>query len=942
MRPSVWILILLWSWSAQFSQAQNASAESPAIPSGDTKLPVDPNVRTGTLPNGMRYFVRANKEPENRAELRLAVNVGSMMEDDDQQGLAHFTEHMAFNGTTHFKKSELVDYLESIGTKFGAHLNAYTSFDETVYMLQVPTDDKEIMNKAFLVLEDWAHGVSFDNDEIDKERGVVIEEWRLGRGPEMRMLYRYLPVIFAGSRYAERIPIGKKEILESFDYATIKRFYKDWYRPELMAVVAVGDFDPDQVEAQIKQRFGAIPASKGGRPREVYNIPGNKEPLVAVEQDKEAPMTMVQILHKHGPREIKTVDQYRELIVENLITSMVNGRLEEIQKKGNSPFMFSTTFYGSMVRASNSFMGMAVVNNEKAKEGLDILLSEVERARRHGFIPSELERAKQKALKEMEKAYKEAGKTESNRLAMEYVSNYLEQEPIPGIEMEYQLYQHFLPQITVEEVNKVIAGWVNDENQAIVITGPEKEGIDFPSKQDVLAMAKSVSNKELEPYKEFVDERPLISQEPKPGTITENKKVADLGITEWKLSNGVKVVFKPTDFKEDQIRMNAFSVGGTSRVGDGDFYSADMAAQIIAESGVGPFDKSTLDKKLAGKIAAVRPYLDDYYEGFWGECVTSDLETMLQLVYLYFTKPRKDQEAFDAVMGQISGFAEMSNSPDNAFRDTVQVVMNQNHLRRQPLNMTWLNQVDLGKAYFAYLDRFSDASDFTFVFVGNIDPSVAKPLVEKYLGGLPGMNRKENWKDRGIRPPAGRVEKEFKKGIEPKSMVSLRFNGTLAADAPEEEYKLKATMKVLSIMLRESMREEKGGVYGVRSDVEVTRIPEKAYTVKIDFGCAPENVNDLIATALKDIETLKLEGASDKNLLKTKETHRRERETDLRDNEWWIRTLEKSYMYEGKAPENMGKYLELVDKLTAKDIQETAKKYFSNEKYVQVVMNPEK
>lgn len=935
-----WVVALLMT--AMPLTAQNGSAESPAKISPDSKLPIDPHVRTGTLPNGMRYFIRANKEPENRAELRLAVNVGSLMEDDDQQGLAHFTEHMAFNGSTHFKKSELVDYLESIGTKFGAHLNAYTSFDETVYMLQVPTDDKEIMNKAFLVLEDWAHGVAFENEEIDKERGVVIEEWRLGRGPEMRMMYRYLPIIFAGSRYADRLPIGKKEILESFDYGTIKRFYNDWYRPELMAVVAVGDFDPDQVEAEIKQRFGAIPSSKGGRPREIYTIPGNNEPMVAVERDKEAPMTMVQFMHKHGTREIKTAGEYRELIMENLITTMINNRLEEIQKKGNSPFMFSQTFYGGMVRASNSFMGIAIVNNEKARQGMESLVTEVERARRFGFIPSEFERAKQKVLKEMEKAYKEAGKTESNMLAMEYVSSYLEQEPIPGVEMEYQLYQQFLPEITIEEVNKELASWVQNQNQAYVITGPEKEGLDFPTKEEVLQMVKTVQNKELEPYEEKVDNSPLISKDPTPGTIKEEKKIADIGVTEWKLSNGVRVVLKPTDFKDDEVKMQAFSLGGSSRVGDSDYPSTAMASNIFAESGLGTFDKATLDKKLADKIAEVRPYISDYYEGFWGESSKNDFETMLQLVYLYFTKPRKDQDAFESVMGQMKGFAAMSNSPDNAFRDSVMVTMYQNHPRRQPLTEQYLEKVDLGKAYFAYLDRFSDASDFTFVFVGNVDPETAKPLVEKYLGGLPGMARKENWKDRGINPPAATVKKEFKKGIEPKSLVSLRFTGNLPAESPEEAYKLKATMKVLSIMLRESMREEKGGVYGVRSDVDLAFVPTSNYTIRIDFGCAPENVADLIATAMKDIETLKAEGASEKNLQKTKETHRRERETDLRDNQWWLETLQKSYQNKGTAPMEMDKYLPMVDKLTAKDIQETAKKYFDPNHYIEVVMNPEK
>lgn len=933
MQKTIFLSLIVWLMTGTALLAQGPPEKGELIPR-------DPTVLTGVLPNGLKYYIKQNKEPENRAELRLAVNAGSVLEDPDQLGLAHFCEHMAFNGSKHFKKSELVDYLESVGVKFGPHLNAYTSFDETVYMIQVATDDEAILNKGLLVLEDWAWGLTFDHEEIDKERGVVVEEWRLRSGAQSRMMEQYMPVLTNGSHYADRLPIGDPEIIKNFNYDVVKRFYDKWYRPDLMSVVAVGDFDPKVMEQKIKDQFSKVPEKDNKGERPMYEIKDHDDTKVSVAQDKEAQFTVLQVYHKHENRTYKTVADYRDMLIGNLVEGMVNDRLDEIKSKG-APILFSGVGDGPMfgTRAKSAFSLFALLEPSGVQEGMQQVLTEVERARRHGFIKSELERQKVKMLENMERAYKERDKTESRNFAGEYVQHYLNEIPFPGAEWELNSQKEMLPGIKLDEVNSRLNQWLTEKNSVVVLTGPEKDGMEFPSESEIKTKLENLRKADIEPYKEFVDDRPLMDGTPEPGKVTEASEITELDIHDWKLSNGVRVILKPTTFKDDEIQMTAFSWGGNSRASDSDYPSAREAAQIIGQSGIGKFKEDVLDKKMAGKTVFVNPFIWDHQEGFNGYCAPKDFETMLQMVHLHFVAPRQDQDGFTAHKNNLKTFAAMSNSPEGHFRDSLTVFMNQDHPRRQPLKTSEIDKMSLMTAYMHYLDRFMDASDFTFVFVGNFKPEEVKPLVAQYLGSLPGNSRKESWKDRGIRPPEGVVEKSFKQGEAEKSMVNLAFTGKMTYDA-DNVYNLKSMVQVLRIMLRESMREEKGGVYGVRASARPMRIPEEMFRIDISFTCAPDRVDELIETAMNDIATLKAEGASDKNLQKVKEIQRRERETDLQDNRWWVRTLKKYYEYEEGDPRKIQEYNKHIDGLSTGAVKKAAETFLSMENYAKLVMDP--
>lgn len=904
------------------------------------KIPVDPEVRMGTLPNGLKYYVRKNAEPENRAELRLAVNAGSILENEDQQGLAHFCEHMAFNGTENFKKSELVDYLESIGTKFGAHLNAYTSFDETVYMLQIPTDDKDIIDKGFLVLQDWASGVSFEDEEIDKERGVVIEEWRLGQGAQMRMLEKVLPVIFGGSLYAERMPIGKKDILETFKPEVLKKFYSDWYRPDLMAIVAVGDFeDIDAVEARIKKDFGGLENKKGPE-RTVVEIEDYEGMKVAVAKDKEAPMTSIMLQYFHDPDKAESVEDFRNYIVRNLVQEMLNSRLSELTESSDPPFMFAQATHGQMIRSKAAWTTFCASGPDKVNAAVESLIRENERAKRHGFIESELERAKKSLLRQAEQFFKEKDQTASRNFAGEYVRNFLEEEPIPGSEDNYAIHQQVMPTITLAEVNAMAKKLVRDGNSAVMIMAPDREGVAVPTEDELLKLCEATAKADVEAYTEEVDDSPLIAEMPKPGKVEDEYEYKTSEIKKWKLANGATVLIKSTDFKNDEIIFRAISPGGHSKFSDDEFESAQFAAAIIASSGIGKIDQTTLDKKLADKVVSVRPWISETHEGFRGQCSPEDLEVLLQLVHLYCTKPRQDKEAFESFVKKTRGWMELQgNSPEYHFQKTINNTFGQDHPRRRMTEIEDFDKVNLGTAFRSFYDRFSDVSDFTFVFVGNIDEEKSKKLIESYIGGIESFAREESWVDHKIKPPTGVVEKVVKKGIEPKSMVSLTFHGDNRWNS-KRAYNAKAAASVLQIMLREALREDMGGTYGVRASARAELIPDTAFTFRIGWGCAPENVDTMLEVAMGLINELKKEGPSMKNVGKVKETLRREWETNQKDNRFWARKMSDYVRYGGQL-DRIAEHEERYERLNEKDIQHAAKEYLRGTNYIKVVLMPE-
>jgi len=924
-----------------------AGAAAPATPAATTPaaelarpLPVDPAVTVDTLPNGLRYYVRANPKPERRAELRLVVNAGSVLEDADQRGLAHFVEHMAFNGTEHFEKQELVNFIERVGMRFGPDLNASTSFDETVYMLQVPTDSAAIFARAFDILEDWAHRVTFDTAEVRKERGVVIEEWRRGRGAAARMFDKQLPVLFQGSRYAERLPIGDKVTLEAFDPAALRRFYADWYRPDLMAVVAVGDFDKDSVVRLIRRHFSAIPARAKERPRTVFPVPDHDSTLVAVATDKEATNSGVQVLWKQPVRDDRTVAAYRRGIVEGLYNSMLNDRLYELTQKPDAPFLGAGSGQGRFIRSKEIYSLGAGVKEGGIERGLEALLTEAERVDRHGFTPSELERAKSDYLRGMERAYAEREKTNSGAYVGEYINNFLVGEPIPGVAYEYDLAKALVPGITLAEVNALGRAWITDTNRVILATAPDKPGIAAPTPAALLAVFDRVRHAPVAAYADTVSDAPLVAKLPPPGKVVRERENKALGTREWTLSNGVRVILKPTDFKADEVLFTAYSPGGSSLAPDSAHLSAALATQVVTLGGAGPFSAIELQKKLAGKAVHVIPFLGDEQEGMSGSASPKDLETMLQLVHLYFTAPRRDSSAFLAFTTKAkAALANRGLSPQAAFQDTLQVTLAQHHPRERPITSERVDEIRLDQALAFYRDRFADASDFTFVFVGNVSPDSLRPLVERYLGSLPAAHRKETWTDRGVVPPKGVVTREVRKGIEPKSETRIVFTGPFEYTAANR-HAIRSLADVLSIKLREQLREELGGTYSVVVSASPSRIPRPEYAFTIGFGSAPERADQLTRAVFAQIDSLKANGASAADVAKVKEAQLRSRETSLKQNGYWLAQLA-AYDQAGEDPNAILTYESLVNALTPAAVRDAARKYLNEKNYVRVTLYPE-
>jgi zinc protease len=913
-----------------------ARSQDPSTPLGR-----DPQVAVGRLDNGLTYYIRVNQKPEKRAELRLVVNAGSVLESEAQRGLAHFVEHMGFNGTRNFQKQELVNFLESIGMRFGPEINAYTSTDETVYMLTIPTDTAAIVERAFDILEDWAQHMSFDSVEIEKERGVVIEEWRRGRGAEARMRDKQVPIILKGSRYAERLPIGRKEILESFPQDTLRAFYTTWYRPDLMAVVAVGDLDSSTIESLIKKHFSAIPSRRPELKRPEYPVPDHQEPLFAIATDPEATSSRVAIYFKHAVQPEQTVGDYRRLLVERLYNGMLNNRLNELTKQTDPPFLAGYSAQGRFVRTKEVYVLGAVVKNNGIERGLKALLAESARIRQHGFTETELEREKKSMLRGIGRAYQERDKTESARFAGEYVENFLTGEPFPGIQAEYDMHRALLPSIALEDVDSLARKLITEENRVIAVNAPDKPDVRVPSAEELGTLIAATTGLKMPPYVDKASAQPLLPHPPTPSPIVEERKLEEIGVTEWKLANGVRVVLKPTDFKNDEVLCTGYSPGGTSRVKDEDYTPAVTACGVVQEGGVGTFDEITLQKLLADKIVQVSPFISDLSEGISASCSPSDLETMFQLIYLYCTAPRADSVAFESYKTRLKGFIQnRSASPGAAMADTVMVTMAQHHYRKRPFSDAILDEMDLAKSLRVYHDRFADGGDFTFIIVGAFQPSLLAPLVERYLGGLPALARGESWKDVGIRYPSGVIEKEVRKGLEPKSSVRMTFTGPFTW-SPDERYDLNSVIALLRITLREALREDKGGTYGVDVSGTPHHFPRSEFQTTISFGCSPDNVEDLTRTALAVVDSLKRFGPTTDDLNKVKEMQIRDRETNLKENGFWLNTL-RFYSENGEDPLQVLKFDKQVEGLNGEAIQRAARMYFDEANYARFVLYPER
>ena len=904
------------------------------------KLPFDTAIVRGQLPNGLRYFIRHNVLPLKRAELRLVVNAGSILETDAQRGVAHFVEHMAFNGTKRFPKADIVNFLERAGMRFGADLNASTGFDETTYILTVPTDTARIVNTALDIMEDWAHGVTFDSTDAEKERGVVIEEWRTGLSAETRVQNKQFPVMLHGSKYAVRLPIGTKENLDHFPVRLAREFYNDWYRPDLMTVVAVGDFDVKEMEASIRSRFSALVMPKNPKPRASAPVPDHAETLVSIETDKEYPSPDVALLWLKPKDSTRTVADMRRQFITSLYDGMVNQRFNEMRQQPDAPFAYAGSGRGEFVRTKAVYQLYAGVKESGFEAAAQALLAESERISRFGFTQTELDRLRTNYLRSLEQAFAERAKTNSGVFASQLVSAAISGGPVLSIGERLRLAQELLPTIKVSEVNQLARTTFSDRNRVVLVAAPASPEVKVPTAAQMLAVFDAAKKAKLVAYVDSVSNSPLIPTAPVAGKIVSEKTLPETGIIEWKLSNGARMLLKPTDFKDDEVLFAAQSPGGASLVPDKDVVTADLTSVAMSISGVGAFNQTTLAKALTGKRAGVNAAIDDYGEGLNGAASSKDLETMFQLAWLRMTQPRIDTSAFTAFKNQMkSVLANQRNTPEAVFEDTVSVTMAQHHPRVWLISPAMLDSVNLGRAFAIYKDRFADASDFTFFLVGAFKADSVRPLVERYLASLPSLNRVEKPRDPGIRPPSGVVERKVFKGVEAKAQTQIIFTGPCTYSY-ENRMAVNALRELLDIRLREALREDKSGTYGVDVSGSCHRLPYEHYNIAISFGSAPERTDELVKEMFAVIDSIKGGAVSDSNLAKIHEIPLRSHETALRQNGAWLGAMMDAEE-DGRDQRDFLRLPALVSAVTKEQIVEAARAYLRKEQYARFTLLPE-
>jgi zinc protease len=904
-------------------------------------LPLDSAVRMGKLANGFTYYIRHNAEPGNYVYLYLVNKVGSILEEEDQRGLAHFVEHMSFNGTKHFPKNELVDYLQRSGVRFGADLNANTSFDETVYQLPISTEKPDVLNNGFKIIRDWAQEATLDAGEIDKERGVVLEEKRLGKGANERMQRVTLPVLLNDSRYSRRLPIGIDTVLDNFKPEVIRRYYHDWYRPDLQALIVVGDIDVAVIEKLIEAQFGDLKNPSKEKTRTPYKIDlTNKNHFILV-TDPELTVTRAEVVIKHHAPELKSYADYRLAIIRQLFNQMLGARYQELSTLPESPFVQGGATISGFIGGLDAYNLSVAAKPGKLETGFKAVWRETERLRRFGFTPGELERAKTSYFSSMDAAMKERDRTLSGSYVAEYQDHFLHGTASVGIAKEYEFVKQLLPGINLANVNALTAEYIKSSNRDIVIEAPAKEKSNLPNEKMVDSWITSIEQEKLLPYVDESDNKPLITHLPAPGKIVSEKQNKELDITELILSNGLKVVLKKTAFKNNEISFSAFASGGTSVYSDADYQSAANSSSIIASGGVGDFNMTQLEKMLTGKLAQVTPYISDRLQGVFGGSTNADVETALQLTYLYFTAPRKDEAMFKNIIDQSKvGLANRSNDPNSIFSDTASAVMGNYNLRRTGPSIAKVDQINLDKAYNIFKERFADASNFTFVFVGSIDTAKIKPLLEQYLGSLPAKHQHEQPIDLHINPPSGKVEKTVYKGREPKATVNLVFTGPYAYSTLNN-LKIKALAEVLEIRLLERLREEESGVYSPSCKASYKRLPENRYSINISFGCAPQNVNKLVTSTLAEIDALIKSGPSQVNVDKYKAEHRQGVEMALKTNNFWLSYLVNQYQ-EGNPLDDLFHDNENIEKINPESLKNAANAYLNGNNFIRLVLMPEK
>ena len=912
-------------------------AQQPQMP----PIPTDPNVRIGKLENGLTYYIRHNELPEKRADFYIAQKVGSILEEDNQRGLAHFLEHMCFNGTTNFPGKGIINWLETIGVRFGENLNAYTSIEETVYNIDnVPVIRDGIVDSCLLILHDWANDLTLAEAEIDNERGVIHEEWRTGQGAMMRMYEQALPKAMAGSKYGHRLPIGTIEVIDNFPYQALRDYYEAWYRPDQQGIIVVGDIDVDKVEAKIKELFSPIPMPANAPERKYEPVPDNKEPIVTIAKDKEQPSTMIYLWHKHPatPNEAKGNIGY---LVQNylfsMISSMMHARLEELRQGANPPFIYAASGDSDFLitKTTEAFVGMAMSKDDGIPTALAALVREIERARKFGFTASEYARAKADYLRELESAYNERDKMKNDEYVEEYVRHFIDNEPIPGIETEYAIMNQLVPNIPVEAINSILPQLIKDENIVINIFGPDKEGMVYPTEAEILDVLKKTKAEEITAYEDKVSDEPLLKEAPQAGKIVKTEE-GPFGSTALTLSNGVRVVVKNTDFKADDIRMRAYSPGGTSIFGTNEFIQIKMLNSVASLGGLGNFSSVDLEKVLAGKKASVDAIVGSQTEILSGYCSPKDLETLMQLVYLSFTAPRMDDAAFESFKQRTkASLANQEANPMVALSDTLQKEMYGNHPMAKRFKAEMVDQIDYNRIMEMYKDRFKEAGDFTFLFVGNINLEEAKPLIETYLGGLPTINRKENYKDIQLDIQKGAHKNVFEKQMEtPKATVISVISGNC-------EYNLKNDLlmtllkQTMDLVYTETIREKEGATYGVSTSGMVSRYPKDEALFQIYFDTDPAKREKMEQLVMAELQKVAQEGPRPEHLAKVKEFLLKKHLENVKENGYWLNKLNEYYWYNTDMDSN---YDKLLNEISVEDVKNFTKALLDQGNIIEVTM----
>ncbi len=903
-------------------------------------LPLDTAIRTGTLPNGLTYFIRQNPRPADRLMLRLAVKAGSIDEADDQRGLAHVLEHMAFNGTARFEPGELVSYLESIGAQFGPHVNAYTSFDETVYMLDVPTNREGVVTRGFEALSDFAGGIALDAAEIDRERGVVLEEWRGRLGAGTRMQQPQLEALFGESRYADRVPIGTPEILKGFPAGRLRDFYRDHYRPDRMAVIVVGDIELVEADALVRKYFDPLPAAPASQ-RQVHGIPEHQETRYVTLSDPEQQSSSVTLMHKRPMRELRTIADYRRSLVQSLAFQMLNARFSEIARQPEAPFLAASAGDDTLGRTVEAFSVSARVRDGGITRGLAALAEELARVEQHGFGEAELDRAKRGTLARYERAYNERDKAESGPLASELVRHFLVNEAAPGLEAEVELVRRFLPTISAAETAALAQEMVTEENRVVLAAAPARAGLAMASETDLGDALRTGGAAKVEPWRDDMAGRELLATSPAPGTVTARREIPEIGVTVLTLSNGVEAWLKPTDFRNDQISFTSYARGGISLASADDYYNASLATSLVGLSGIGGFNPIDLGKLMAGKLANVSAYVSTSTHGMSGGTTPRDLETSLQLLHLQFTAPNRDPAAVQLMKERLeANLVNQGQSPGAVYSERVRRINTRDHYSSIPLRLDDIPRLDPARMYAFYEQLFANAADFTFFFVGAFEVDEIAPLLERYVASLPSKGTATSRVgDFRLQFPDSVVRETVNKGQEPRSQTVITFFADTGLEEIET-HRLQAATTVLENRLRDILREQLGGTYSVGVGYSSTS-PIPGYgTTSVQFGSSPENVERLTQAVMAELDRLRREGPSPADVQAVREAEKNALQESLRQNGYWLNSLQAVHILD-RDPRRIPLRAERAESLTEENIHAVLRKYFPADRHTVVSLMPE-